>query len=406
MLLRFLLVLKTCLFLSACLEVDSQIGLPEEYWRRANPSPVVENPLSTNSRHKVLVAVIDSGVDYNHPQLRANIHYTLDANTNRVLGAGWDFLGQDSWASPNLIRTLHLNPQAPQGLRQRSTLIRETLQKVLKIEPSLTALIDPDRLVEAESFFMSHGTQVAGLIANNNPEIGILPLRALPVDYSFVNGKSNSAVYVKSLQQIIAALEMALAQKARIINLSLSFNLANASKNEKSQLLELKDRLYMLIKNNPNTLFVVAAGNEGEAVKVNKDHFPCGMDLSHIICVTALNKEGTALWEKSNKVDAKLTQAAEIGEDVATIVSTGICVSDELSSWAFEPASVVLETDLIAMASNLKSECARTEIKSSGTSFAAPKISRFLAEKLIDNSNLTNLELIQKLNEHQAKQKR
>lgn len=53
-----------------------------------------------NSPH-LRVAVIDDGLDYLHPGLINNINFKVDQN--QVTGAGFDILGADSWAHPNLI---------------------------------------------------------------------------------------------------------------------------------------------------------------------------------------------------------------------------------------------------------------------------------------------------------------
>jgi len=59
---------------------DNQINLPSHIEAIVNPKPVQRNFLQNNRSHKILIAVVDTGIDYNHPALLDSIHFNLDIN--------------------------------------------------------------------------------------------------------------------------------------------------------------------------------------------------------------------------------------------------------------------------------------------------------------------------------------
>ncbi len=100
------------LFLGACLVPNQKVWetfadrqqLPAVLEGFANPKPNV-NPANLSAlntlRGQVSVAVIDNGVDYLHPELINQIRF--DVNQGRIVGAGYDVMGDDRWAHPNLV---------------------------------------------------------------------------------------------------------------------------------------------------------------------------------------------------------------------------------------------------------------------------------------------------------------
>jgi subtilisin family serine protease len=217
----------------------------------------------------VIVAVIDSGVAYSHPDLAANIWINDDPagggdndGNGRVDDTrGWDFVQEDN--TP----------------------------------------LD----------FNGHGTHVAGTIGalgNNslgvtgvNWDVSIMPLRA-------ANGAGGLTD-----ADITQAITYACANGADIVNGSFggpgfSSGVANA------------------IKSGPcaNTLFVFAAGNDGAVLELDDDDhnaFPCeyhrpaasgGADATNILCVAATQENGT-LASFSNRGDTAVHLAAP-GQDI------------------------------------------------------------------------------------------
>jgi subtilisin family serine protease len=196
----------------------------------------------TTGSSNVVVAVIDSGIDFNHPDLAPNIWQnpgetpdnTIDDDGNGYIDdmQGWDFVDNDN------------NP------------------------------IDPNS--------DSHGTHVAGIIAakgNNTAGITgvcwtatIMPIRFLD---TFGSG---------SIADEIAAIDYAIDNGAKIINAS--FGDYNYSQTEYDAISRA---------NAAGVLLVAAVGNDG----INGDifpNYPSGYDLDNIIAVAATNQNDALAW--------------------------------------------------------------------------------------------------------------
>lgn len=120
--------------------------------------------------------------------------------------------------------------------------------------------------------FDYHGTYLAAAICSNDndvpgvaPESSILPIK-------FMEGTSGNS------DDAAASLKYACDKSVQIVNCSWAMSTNNTA-------------LYDVIKDNPNILFVCAAGNEG----TNLDKYmiyPASYDLDNIIVVTAINNQG------------------------------------------------------------------------------------------------------------------
>ncbi|TPW16171.1 MAG: putative serine protease, partial [bacterium] len=119
---------------------------------------------ATSRGFGVIVAILDTGVDMDHPDLKM-----------RLLNNGWDFVDRDS--DPG---------EAPDGLDQDSD----------------------GQMDEA----LGHGSHVAGLVRMVAPGARIMPLKVLNND-----GLGNAYA-------VASAIEYAVSQGANIINMSLSFS--------------------------------------------------------------------------------------------------------------------------------------------------------------------------------------
>lgn len=110
-----------------------------------------------------------------------------------------------------------------------------------------------------------HGTYISTTILKVAPQIKILPVK-------FLKSTTGSA------KDATSAIKYAIERGARIINCSWSFN-------------NYDNELYEVIKNNPNILFVCAAGNGN----FNLDEhiiYPNSFNLSNIITVMAIANNG------------------------------------------------------------------------------------------------------------------
>jgi thermitase len=116
-----------------------------------------------------------------------------------------------------------------------------------------------------------HGTHVAGIIgAVGDNGIGvtgvawsasILPVRVL-------NARGNGSVTT-----VVSGYNWAVSHGARIVNVSLGGSTPSQTE-------------YDALRNASNTLFVVAAGNDGANVDAT-DSYPCAYDLPNVLCVAA-----------------------------------------------------------------------------------------------------------------------
>ena len=190
---------------------------------------------ATTGSDSVTVAVVDSGVDYTHPDLAANVWANpgetpangLDDDGNGFADdvRGWDFYSGDA---------------------------------------------DPQDL-------LGHGTHVAGTIGargNNatdvvgvNWRVKLMPLRV-----------GNQQL---TLSAIVGAFSYACAKGARVINGSFGGTGADA----------LRDAIAAC----PNALFVFAAGNEAQ----NNDAipaYPCAYPLANVVCVAATASDDARAW--------------------------------------------------------------------------------------------------------------
>jgi subtilisin family serine protease len=192
----------------------------------------------TAGSSEVIIAVIDSGVDYNHPDLYDNIWINPDeigANGTDEDGngyvddtTGWDFVDNDN-------------------------------------DP-----MDPGE----------HGTHVAGTIAaKGNNAMGISGVcwtaRIMPL--RFLNGFGSG-----STSDEISAIEYAIEKGAHIINASYGSSYSSQAEYDA-----------ISAANDAGILFVAAAGNDGTDNDSFLEHYPSSYTLDNIIAVAATNQDDT-----------------------------------------------------------------------------------------------------------------
>ncbi|MBX3041029.1 MAG: S8 family serine peptidase [Bdellovibrionaceae bacterium] len=341
------------LLLSGCEFVDDQRKASPERAEIANPRPLIANARAQNERHRVLVAVIDTGVDYLHPELQKNIHLQLDPQGN-PLRWGWDYLGEDGWPAPLLVRTVDINPDVGDRDHRQSEFMGKMYEDGLRLVPELSRFINPVRIADTEAR-MFHGTHVAGLMTYDRDDIGLLAYRVMPMNRKEGRGlisdpedKKNKwpsfgkasrqyadamAEYRKeSLQNLERAFHQAIADGATVINLSLGLSPALSCLKEgfQSPKCEATDRefyqkMQKLITSAENVVFVAAAGNDGKSFD-GAEVLPCGFEADNLICVGALKNEKTVA-EFSNIALKHKNFVFAPGVQILSLMPTSICHS-------------------------------------------------------------------------------
>jgi subtilisin family serine protease len=208
--------------------------------------------LSGNSEGQgVLVAVLDSGLAYNHPDLIPNLWDgstgCKDANGSVIAGA-CPYHGYSFYLTANGTLKTDNNPAANKNI------------------PYLDNNVSPDSLLETKS----HGTHVAGIIAaakNNSKGIaGVAPqakIMGLQFDLSF--------------SAMLPALDFATKNKVKIVNAS--FNRQGAESQAEKEALSRFTAA--------GGLLIAAAGNGYGNNNDQNKMYPCAYDLPGIICVAA-----------------------------------------------------------------------------------------------------------------------
>lgn len=274
------------LFLEACVAPPQDFNPGSELWSRANPSPfssefTVENMLINEARHEVVVAVLDAGIDLLQPDLRPHLRREL----------GWDFLGKDAFP-----HYLVLDPQSG-----------EDLSEFMGIQ--------------------EHGTHVAKLTTLNNPKIGLLAIRVLPLvasERDFMDSmlEFKKDLLTRSLAQIEEAIDYSASRGAAIINMSIGLNLEEIPEPEYQSVLEatLKSVTAKSQQGWERSLLVAAAGNERTELKRVTQSVPATLPILNLISVGAL-KDRKTIASYSNT--GKWVDVYVRGSDVTSAIPGG-----------------------------------------------------------------------------------
>lgn len=220
----------------------------------------------TQGKPEIVVAVIDDGVQIDHPDLSGNIWINVDEVPGNNVDDdhngyvddvnGWDFLNNDN------------------------------------------SVFHPGDY---------HGTHVAGTIAavaNSLGVVGVAPrVKIMPLKFIGPDGGNT--------MDAIRAIEYAAANGARVINASWGHACTDSTCQEDFALRDAIDRA--------NLVFVAAAGNESKNNDLNPDS-PSGLPSSKIISVAAVNSQGN-LSSFSN-YGATTVDVAAPGEDILSTYPT------------------------------------------------------------------------------------
>lgn len=290
--------------------------------------------------NEVVVAVIDSGVDINHPDLKGRIWY------NEKECAGATNPGSKACNGYNFL--------------QSSTLVVDDI---------------------------GHGTHVAGIIAANrfngigvagaaDPRIKIMPLKVL-------NSEVNGFVYNnKVITDVIAdAVTFAVKNGAKVLNLSLGWpKLIDLAKVKKA---------FEYAEEN-NVIIVAASGNN------NKDlpTFPCAYE--NVICVGAIDNRGelTDFSNHGSKVDVVAPGESIISTIPLALESRGLRIKGydtKRGSSQAAPYVAAALANLKLLYPNLTNDQVRTLLYKSSRKLGASSNNRFVKFGALDMSELLRL---------------
>jgi subtilisin family serine protease len=302
---------------------DNQSYIHASHRLLADPTPTRRDFKGINARHRVVVAVFDAGADYNHPELAANMRFDLDA-AGKPVGIGRDFLAHDDWSSYHMVQTsrypyAYLPEDTQKDLRDGHWTPEEydrdlevkvgedaCLNRALVREaPGLARYFDYFRHT-ADERLLTDGTAVAGLAAQGDPRIGLIPYRIYPYHQTPDEAKKVELGEVSKLARVFEeAVGHAAARGARVIHLGFNqmFNAPiTAQTVEYQRALEQYNRLVhqaaepftAVLRAHPGILFIAPAGT-GSRWTDNRTRvqFPCGVAAENLLCVGGLNVHGT-----------------------------------------------------------------------------------------------------------------
>jgi len=235
----------------------------------------------TTGSNEVYVAVIDTGIDYRNDDLKANLwknpdeicYNGLDDDNNGYVD---DCYGVNVLCYPNGV-----------------------------YDPNAEGCNAPDALDND-----GHGTHVAGIIGavgNNSFLITGVSWKVQIIGCKFLDQNGNGDIegeitcleYIKHLKKD---------KGLNIVAVNASYgNYYPESEIQKSEIGSLKDL---------NILYITAGGNDGISNEY-RNFYPCNYDLSNMICVGAINKEGNLAYFSNygfNKV-----KIVAPGEDIVSI---------------------------------------------------------------------------------------
>jgi len=402
-----LLVMVTLCF-GGCNVVDNQTTMNAEDRAVVDPAPVKRPFVDNNKNHKVLLGVIDGGVDYNHPMLANNMHFILD-NAGTPTECGYDYVGADKWASPYLARTALYDSNVAADAKLKAVEARDKVKDVLALEPELSRFLNLSRHVTQENSGAAyHGTHVAGLMVYDRPDFGLLAYRVLPQGLN----PSTSYDYTKeAVDNINGSMDKASKDGARVVNMSLGLEAKKAIAGEESddtvakvrKFTELAKTMADTMRRNPRVLFVAAAGNESQwRDGENLMGMPCGLKVDNLLCVGALRENGDPATF-TNVTISGVDVVFALGHKVLSTMPNDMCVKEELSkldtsSMAF-PSLSSGGTDNESIAKALKKACFQTPGfgKLSGTSMASPLVARIAAEVIAANPSLMPKQVIKEI---------
>jgi subtilisin family serine protease len=233
-----------------------------------------------------IVAVIDTGVDVNHPVLHA------------VLLPGYDFTrnqpGASEWLDVSGFQNGYIDTNSQD---QQPGYVQQSTAAVL--DQSTAAVLDgPDYTA------FGHGTMTSGLVHLVAPKAQILPLKAF---------SSNGTGY---LSNIIAALYYAVQHHANVVNMS--FDLGSNSPSLSQA---------VSYANNAGVVLVAAAGNESTSAPV----YPAALNNYVVGIASTTNWDTRSSFSNYGSVDVLI---AAPGENIVSTFPGGTYASASGTSFS------------------------------------------------------------------------
>ena len=309
---------------------------------------------------QAVVAIVDTGFDTHHPALQVPI---VDS---------YDFSRGTKDVGPYIFWKY-----GAKGSNSRA-------ESLVQLAPELKTWFPLNRDILGE--FKSaafHGTAVASLALYD-----LQPFTLLYKVYPIPENVDPDEWMTKS---VLSAIQRAVAHRARIVNLSLGFTFENGT-SKSAQHMKLKEMIATIIRENPNVLFVAAAGNENRMINnTTISGYPCGLSLENVICVGAVDHSGK-LWKPSatkgtNDVEiAGATMVYSYGDRVFSAVPQNMCVTKAAMKALFSE-----ETLDNALAENLLNICKSGSGYAEGeaTSIATPLVTHRALEILTSQPTIS-----------------
>lgn len=231
-----------------------------------------------------IVALIDTGVDPNHPVLQP------------VLLKGYDFTRNQPGASEWLDLNGMQNGDS-QGQNQQAGFVQQSTAAVL--DQSTAAVLDGSPYVA-----FGHGTMTAGLVHLVAPQAKLLPLKAF---------SANGTGY---LSNIVAALYYATQNHANVVNMS--FDLGSSSPSLQNA---------VSYANKAGVVLVAAAGNESTNARV----YPAAMNGQVVGIASTSNSDSRSSFSNYGSADVWI---AAPGENIISTYPGGTYGSESGTSFS------------------------------------------------------------------------
>lgn len=331
--------------------------------------PVEEIMEVAARKDRVIVGVVDFGVDYNHPSLAYKI---LRPDPKLIDEIGhkkvFDSIVKYRYRHSMVQEIKRIREEFPNvvGSRKTADMMESELAEAKDVV--YRTAMGWDFVVEDHLPFdiaiygrtgrpVSHGTEVTGVITSGTDDLVIVPVK-----------KSEAMLLNDSA-------EFAIAKGARIINLSSGFGELKSYKHIRNHMSGALSE-YHFIKSNPDTLFVVAAGNFSRDLADNP-FYPVVFDLPNLLAVTSVDASNRLSSFSNYGIAAHI---AAPGEDVLS-ATPGVGMQMVKNG----AGQVVLDSRAIKPDAHAVG---------SGTSASAPIVTRVAGKILAVNPDLTPPQVI------------